>query len=126
MNSPLEVAGIKPMLDFFCYDPETMGELGFYEWIESYKDKPMILTVYNLISQTTRDVQVIPNLNWGGNSLLGADVRFEDYTFAHASVYYVEDVQANSPAEKAGIKAQSDYIVGCNEMEFNELDDIGK
>lgn len=84
----------------------------------------MSLTVYNLITQSTREVVVKPSLKWG-KSLLGADVRFEDYSYAHASVYYVEEVKKDSPADKAKLIAETDYIVGSKQFEFHELDDIG-
>ena len=39
---------------------------------------------------------------------------------------YIEDVSPDSPAEKAGLIAKSDYIIGSPEAELNCLEDIWK
>lgn len=72
-----------PMVDFIIYDPKTMNNFGFYQVIQANKNKPMFLSVYNLISRESRQVRVIPSCRWGGDSLLGADVRFEPYKVNH-------------------------------------------
>ena len=104
-KSPLEKAGVKPMVDFILYEPTFDKDPGIYQQTLMSLGKLMEVQVYNLISQMTRSVKVTPNLKWGGSSLLGADIRFEDYSIAHRTVYYVSDVQRGSPAEKAGLKA---------------------
>ena len=113
------------MLDFIVYKPKSIEGFGFYEEVEAHKNKTLIVKVYNMVTQKQREVKVVPNLKWGGKTLLGADVRYEDYTFAHCTVYYVAEVKPNSPASKANLLPGSDYIVGAKDMVFSDLDDIG-
>ena len=81
---------IVPFIDFIQYDDKKMGNFGFSQVVEANKGKPMNLNIYNLISKQTRQVRITPSNKWGGDSLLGSDIRFENYSLAHCSVYYVE------------------------------------
>lgn len=94
--------------------------------MEKRKDKEVKLTVYNLISQEKRTVKLTPNTNWEGNGLLGASIRYEDYSQAHRKVAYVSKVYENSPASKAGLIEKTDYILGTLYLELNTLEDLGK
>ena len=121
----MEKAGIKPMVDFIWYEPVSKDDPGIYSQAISLQSKFMELEIYNLVSQAKRYVTVTPNNKWGGSSLLGATVRFENYSNAHKTVYYVSDVEKGSPAQKAGLHPTWDYIVGSKDVVFTQLDDIG-
>ena len=85
----------------------------------------MDFVVYNLISQDKRTVKITPSNTWGGDSLIGASIRYEDYSHAHRSVAYVSNVYENSPASKAGLVAKTDFILGNQFAKLTTLDDIG-
>jgi hypothetical protein len=44
--------------------------------------------------------------------MLGITIRFDSYFHADENVFHVLDVEINSPAEIAGLQANSDYILG--------------
>lgn len=95
-NSPALRAKLEPMLDFVIY--RSLDE-GFSSFIARHEGKEMKLTVYNIVTQETREVTVNPSRTWGGNSLLGATIRAENYTDAHNRILFVEDVFADSPSK---------------------------
>lgn len=50
------------------------------------------LQIYNWKSQTYRDVEIHPSMNWGGKSLLGMTIRYDkhkinDKDMLHVTVY---------------------------------------
>mmetsp|Transcript_8873 Transcript_8873/g.7851 ORF Transcript_8873/g.7851 Transcript_8873/m.7851 type:complete len:112 (+) Transcript_8873:105-440(+) len=102
-----------------------MGNFGFTQVVEEHIGKPLFLQIYNLITRRTREVKIIPNKKWGGDSLLGSDIRFENYSLAHCSIYYVEALKKSSPAAKAGLVAKTDYIVASKDFIFEDIDSIG-
>ncbi|KAG1934267.1 Golgi reassembly-stacking protein [Pimephales promelas] len=63
-----------------------------------------------------RELEVVPSNMWGGQGLLGASVRFCTFQGANHNVWHVLDVEGNSPAELAGLKPYSDYIVGADQV----------
>lgn len=98
-DSPITKTDIQPMLDYICYEPSSENDITFSEIIEKNIEKEMDMVVYNLISQDKRIVKITPSKKWGGPSLLGASIRYEDYSNAHRQVAYVANVYDNSPAK---------------------------
>ena len=82
-----------------------------------------MLEVYSLVTESLRDVPVVPR-TWEGEGLLGLTMRYEDALAARDQVYHVTNVTANSPADKAGIQAEADYIVGSPNYSIRELDEL--
>ena len=113
------------MVDFIWYEPDSDDDVNFNDIIMNHKDKEMNIVVYNLINQDKRIEKIIPSDSWGGNSLLGAAIRYENYSDAHRFVAYVSDVYDNSPAFQAGLKENKDYILGTEFLEIKSLEDIG-
>jgi hypothetical protein len=69
-------------------------------------------------------VVVVPSDNWNGDGVLGAAIRFCSWKNVAEAVWHVTRVHPNSPAEKAGLIADNDFIIGSPEglmMEENEL-----
>lgn len=83
--------------------------------------------MYNIIQQDNRLVKVKIHRNWGeGNSLLGATIRYEQFSDAHNNILSVNDVYLDSPAHDAGIQPFKDYILGTREISFKNIDDFAK
>lgn len=55
-----------------------------------------------------------PTNTWGGNGLLGISIRFCSFENAGENVWHILDIQKNSPAEKAGLRANTDYIIAAD------------
>ena len=124
-GSPISKTDIERFVDFICYEPDSSDSSGLDKVIKSFEEKEMSIQVYNVITRMKRTVIIVPSYNWSGFDLIGASVRYEDFTFAHCRVYYVKSVDENSPAEQAGLLAESDYIVGSRDCDFQQIDDIG-
>ena len=125
-NSPVSKTNIRRMVDFIWYEPESEEDLTFHQIIENNKNKKMKIVVYNLINQDKRIVDIIPSDSWGGKSLFGAAIRYEDYSEAERRVAFVGEVYQHSPAYRAGLKANTDYILGTEYLEIKSLEDISK
>jgi len=54
--------------------------------------------------------------------MLGVTIRFDSYKDAEEQVIHVLEVEPNSPADIAGLKAMSDYILGTPEKAFRDSD----
>ena len=89
------------------YSPEESGNVLLSEKLKSSLGKPVILTVYNMITQEKREVEVIPRANseqilkaddLSSKDLIGVDLRFEKYDDVHEMVYLIDSVQVSSPA----------------------------
>ena len=88
-NSPISHTNIHEMVDFLWYDPESVHDPTFSEILQKHENETIEITVYNMINREKRQVEICPNKNWGGDSLLGWSLRFEDYKDAHLKVFYV-------------------------------------
>jgi len=82
------------------------------------------LTVYNWKSKSTREVKFTPSRNWPGEGMLGVTIRFDTYHDADEHICHVLEVDANSPAELAGLQPDTDYILGSAESIFKRIDDL--
>ena len=125
-NSPGSEAGLEAFFDFIVRvndtrldkDNETLKEL-----LKDSDGKSVSLTVYNSKTQSVRDVMITPSTSWGGQGLLGVSVRFCSFEGANENVWHVLEVQKDSPAERAGLQAFSDYIIGANSV-MHESEDL--
>ena len=70
--------------------------------------------VFNIKSQETRLCYVTPSDSWGDSQdgLLGVTIRVDSYANAEENLLRVLYVEDNSPAQVAGLKAESDYMLG--------------
>ncbi|XP_048410797.2 Golgi reassembly-stacking protein 1-like [Stegostoma tigrinum] len=125
-NSPAQIAGLEPFFDFIL----AIGNTRLNKDNDTFKDllvvnveKPVKLEVYNMKAARIREVEVIPNNMWGGQGLLGASVRFCSFEGAHEHIWRVLDVEPNSPAAMAGLKPQTDYIIGADQV-LQETEDF--
>lgn len=86
-------------------------------------EKPLRLTVYSSKSQRVREAEIIPSTLWGGQGLLGVSIRFCSFEGANENVWHVLEVTPGSPADLAGLRSHSDFIIGADSI-LHEAEDL--
>lgn len=99
-------------------DNDTLKEL-----LKANLDKEIKMTVYSSKTQSIREVGIMPSNNWGGQGLLGVSIRFCSFEGANENVWHVLEVHPSSPAETAGLRAFSDYIISADSL-LHESEDL--
>lgn len=115
-NSPAHVAGLCPWFDFIVavdnlpIDRDNTNF--FFDYVRRSKDKPVVFRTLNLRLRAHRELLITPTDTWGGVGLLGCNVNWESATRAIESTWHIVDVKANSPAYRADLMANRDYLLG--------------
>jgi len=124
-NSPAADVGLHPFLDFII-PPESEDEnMLFSEIVKQHEDKELPLNIYNVITRDTRSLVIVPNKNWGEKkSLLGAIIRYENYTDAHMNVVRIMEITPASPAHQAGLIPFNDFVLGTKAKSFESIQDF--
>ncbi|XP_028991619.1 Golgi reassembly-stacking protein 2 [Betta splendens] len=125
-RSPGHCAGLEPYFDFIISvcdtrlnkDNDTLKEL-----LKMNVERPVRMQLYNSKTMTVRDATVTPSSVWGGQGLLGVSIRFCSFEGANENVWHVLEVEPNSPAALAGLRANTDYIIGAD-ISMSENDDL--
>ncbi|XP_060876605.1 Golgi reassembly-stacking protein 2 isoform X2 [Metopolophium dirhodum] len=125
-NSPGQAAGLEAFFDFILAinntrldkDNDTLKEM-----LKNGDGNEITLAVYSSKTQIVREVKIIPNSNWGGQGLLGVSIRFCSFAGANENVWHILDVHPNSPADKAGLRSHTDYIIGSDSI-MHESEDL--
>ena len=82
--------------------------------------------VYNIKSQESRLVTLIPSNAWGGAGLLGVTIRLDSYGGADERLIRVLTVQHNSPAAIAGLLPEKDYLLGTTTDSFEDTSSLSE
>lgn len=125
-GSPGQKAGLEAFFDFVVaigntrlnQDNDTLKHL-----LKANIEKEISMTVYSSKSQTVREVFITPSTLWGGQGLLGVSIRFCSFEGANENVWHILDVNPKSPAEQAGLRSYSDYIIGADSI-LHESEDL--
>ncbi|PVD38326.1 hypothetical protein C0Q70_00938 [Pomacea canaliculata] len=125
-GSPGQAAGLEAFFDFIVAightrlnkDNDTLKEL-----LKANIEKPVKMTVYSSKTQGVREVAIIPSHHWGGQGLLGVSIRFCSFEGANENVWHILEVKPNSPADLAGLKSDSDYVIGADSV-LHESEDL--
>ncbi|CRK96207.1 CLUMA_CG009635, isoform A [Clunio marinus] len=125
-NSPGSKAGLEAFFDFIVaigttrldQDNDTLKEL-----LKTNKEKEIRVTVYSSKTQNVRVVNITPSETWGGQGLLGVSIRFCSFEGANENVWHILEVHPSSPAEAAGLRSFSDYIIGADSI-LHESEDL--
>lgn len=125
-NSPGQLAGLEAFFDFIIaidnirldQDNDTLKEL-----LKSNANKAIKVTVYSSKTQTVRELSLTPNAAWGGQGLLGVSIRFCSFEGANENVWHILEVHPSSPAEAAGLRSFTDYIIGADSV-LHESEDL--
>jgi hypothetical protein len=77
-NSPADTAGLLPYSDYILGTPDGIlhGESGLGELVDDYIGRPLRLWVYNNEYNVTREVEIVPSREWGGEGALGCVLGF--------------------------------------------------
>uniref|UniRef100_A0A146LRT4 Golgi reassembly-stacking protein 2 n=1 Tax=Lygus hesperus TaxID=30085 RepID=A0A146LRT4_LYGHE len=125
-NSPGQAAGLEAFFDFIVaindtrldQDNDTLKNL-----LSDGMNKELKMTVYSSKTQSVRSVNITPSNTWGGQGLLGVSIRFCSFEGANENVWHILEVHPSSPAELAGLKPFSDYIIGADSI-MHESEDL--
>ena len=125
-GSPGQKAGLEAFFDFVVaigntrlnQDNDTLKNL-----LKANIEKEISMTVYSSKSQTVREVFISPSTLWGGQGLLGVSIRFCSFEGANENVWHILEVSPKSPAELAGLRPYSDYIIGADSI-LHESEDL--
>ncbi|XP_047510345.1 Golgi reassembly-stacking protein 2 [Pieris napi] len=125
-GSPGQKARLEPFFDFIVsientrldQDNDTLKEL-----LKQNVDKNIKMHVYSSKTQSVREVSITPCANWGGEGLLGVSIRFCSFEGATENVWHILEVHPSSPAELAGLRPFSDYIIGADSI-MHESEDL--
>ncbi|KAI5696926.1 hypothetical protein M8J75_002471 [Diaphorina citri] len=125
-NSPGQKAGLEAFFDFIVaidnirldQDNDTLKEL-----LKNGIDKELKMAVYSSKIQDVRTVNITPSNSWGGQGLLGVSIRFCSFEGANENVWHILEVHPSSPAELAGLRPFTDYIIGADSV-LHESEDL--
>jgi hypothetical protein len=124
-NSPASKGGLVSFFDFLVAAngiPLKSLDTTFIELIKASEDKPLPITVYNIKNRSLREIVLVPSKNWPGEGMLGVTIRFDTYHDAEYNLCHILDVEADSPAELAGLVPETDYLLGTAEKVFKDTD----
>ncbi|CAB3242165.1 unnamed protein product [Arctia plantaginis] len=125
-GSPGQQAKLEAFFDFIVaiedtrldQDNDTLKDL-----LKKNVDKTIKMLIFSSKTQTVREVMITPSANWGGQGLLGVSIRFCSFEGANENVWHVLEVHPSSPAELAGLRPFSDYIIGADSI-MHESEDL--
>ena len=93
------------------------------ENLAKFAEQPVSLMVYSSKGQTVRQVSLTPSSKWGGQGLLGVSIRFCSFDRAAETVWHVLEINPGGPADLAGLRPYTDYIIGSDQM-LHDADDL--
>ncbi|XP_054013415.1 Golgi reassembly-stacking protein 2 [Hylaeus anthracinus] len=125
-GSPGQKAGLEPFFDYIVaigntrlnQDNDMLKEL-----LKSSVDQKLSITVYSSKTQSVRQTVIVPSLTWGGQGLLGVSIRFCSFEGSNENVWHVLEVHPSSPAELAGLRPFTDYIISADSV-LHESEDL--
>lgn len=125
-GSPLEEAGLEPYFDFIVQANgiRLTNDSTFSVIISKSVNCRVFLKVFNTRSKVLREAVVTPKEGWGGQGLLGGEIRYEEWSSDDEFGLRVVEVVAGSVAEQAGIVAGTDYIVGTEEVSVSSIEEL--
>ena len=111
-NGPLFLSKVSELSDFIIPSQEVIDKkISFSDWISSIANKELNLRIYTLKTRTFKDIIIKTNDKNNNDGILGASVRYENWSISHKKVLHILKVEENSFAEKIGIIPEKDYIV---------------
>lgn len=125
-SSPGQKAGLEAFFDFVVcigktrlnQDNDTLKDL-----LKINVEKEISMTVYSSKTKMIREIFITPSNTWGGQGALGISIRFCSFEGANENVWHIMEVEGNSPAEQAGLRSFTDYIIGADSV-LHESEDL--
>ncbi|KAI0239030.1 hypothetical protein L0F63_004896 [Massospora cicadina] len=129
-NSPAETSGLRAYFDIIVAVDgnntfRTIQE--FAQHLSARVNRVVSLTVLSLKTRSLRELKLTPKVGWSSNpndGLLGCSVRYSSVERAQTSAWHILDIHPGSPAERAGLQAFSDYVIGCEHHGLEREDDF--
>ena len=124
-GSPAAQGGLVSFFDFIVVAngiPLKTLDSTFIDLIKNSEDKPLPLQVYNCKNHSLREIILVPSRKWAGEGMLGVTIRFDTFLDAEEHLCRVLEVEADSPAELAGLIPGRDYLLGTAEKVFKDTD----
>ncbi|KAI3413872.1 hypothetical protein GPALN_011347 [Globodera pallida] len=76
-NSPAELAGLQSNTDYVLGAESVLQQADdLIAFVQANLGKPLKLYVYNVDSDSVREVTLTPNASWGGDGCLGCDIGY--------------------------------------------------
>ena len=124
-NSPAAVSQLEAYFDFIVTiqglrldkESDTLIEI-----LKVHLDREVKLGVYNVKGRSWREVGLVPNNKWGGQGVIGVSIRFCSFENVSDNIWHILEVYPNSPADKAGLCSNTDYIIGYEMMIDEEFE----
>ncbi|EQC42479.1 hypothetical protein SDRG_00212 [Saprolegnia diclina VS20] len=126
-NSPSSTVGFVSFFDFIVAANGIRldtKDATFMEIIAQSEDVPMKLSIYNIKSQTTRELEMTPTRQWPGKGMLGVTIRFDSFEGAEDNLLHVLEVADKSPAQLATLEPEADFLLGTHERVFRDPEDL--
>eukprot|EP00800_Vazella_pourtalesii_P019932 TRINITY_DN6925_c2_g1_i1.p1 TRINITY_DN6925_c2_g1~~TRINITY_DN6925_c2_g1_i1.p1 ORF type:complete len:385 (+),score=75.83 TRINITY_DN6925_c2_g1_i1:692-1846(+) len=119
-NSPAALSQLEAYFDFIVTiqglrldrESDTLIEI-----LKVHLDREVKLGVYNVKGRSWREVGLVPNKKWGGQGVIGVSIRFCSFENVSDNIWHILEVYPNSPADKAGLCSNTDYIIGYEMMD---------
>ena len=124
-HSPAAEAGVQPYTDFILEVNGTKvleSSMSLLDMLQRNLDCPITLTLWSLITQSTRDVKVLLTSEWGGPGVLGARLALQSISERTLHVLRITEVEPCSPAAEAGLKPEEDFIISTAETLVSSAD----
>ncbi|KAL8273138.1 hypothetical protein Esti_002896 [Eimeria stiedai] len=129
-GTPAETANLEFFFDFLVQieeEPLCSPEVSVQsvlKRVDAAEGRPIRLTVYNARHRMNREVYIQPTRSASSLLQLGLSLQFCPFEVALCSPLRVLGVLPNSPAEKAGLHAGEDYILGDDKGAFRGVSDL--
>ena len=117
-GSPGHKAGLEAFFDYLvAIDGHRLNKVDstLQDVLGRNENRAVNLTVYNSKKDSCRDVSFTPTRTWGGQGLLGINIRFTSFEGANENVWHIMDVVPGSPAACAGLQSDVDYVIGSDQ-----------
>jgi len=118
-GSPGYKAGLEPFFDFLvAIDNIRLDQENdiLRDKLKNSVEKSVQIMVYSSKTRLVREASITPSNLWGGQGLLGVSIRFCSFEGAADNIWHVLDVYPNSPADIAGLRPHTDYIIGADSV----------
>jgi len=125
-GSPGYKAGLEPFFDFIVViDGIRLDQENdvLRDTLKRSVEKPVKIMVFSSKTRRVREASITPSNLWGGQGLLGVSIRFCSFDGAADNVWHVLDVHPNSPADIAGLRPHTDYLIGADSV-LHDADDF--
>nr|XP_022913622.1 Golgi reassembly-stacking protein 2 [Onthophagus taurus] len=125
-NSPGSKAGLQAFFDYIVAingtrlneDNDTLKTL-----LKAGIGKQVPITVFSSKTQTVRTLSIELSDSWGGQGLLGVSIQFCSFEGSNENVWHILEVHPGSPAELAGLRSFTDYIVNADSV-IHDTEDL--